>query len=158
VIWRGSDFTFLPTSHAFIPPKKMMDFVDEFGDEKKTPKAILMHLLHRWDDLSPRWKAVVLSAQAELNNQTWLDAKYVGPMRANIHNAFESLGVPVEADRYMNAVDMSRYKYQVDLGGGGGKCDIKGLPSLLFPGSLKLSSNPFPGTTWRGTLSKLAMP
>jgi hypothetical protein len=131
VIWRGSDFTFLPTSHAFIPPKLMMDFVDEFGDEKKTPKAILMRLFHRWDELSPRWKAVALSAQAELNNQTWLDAKYVGAMRDDIHNAFLSLGVPVEADRYMNAFDMSRYKYQFDLGGGGGKCDFNGSPSLL---------------------------
>jgi hypothetical protein len=59
VIWRGSDCTLLPTSHAFIPPppKQMMGFVDDIGYEKKTQKAILMHLFHRWDDLSPRWKA-----------------------------------------------------------------------------------------------------
>eukprot|EP00545_Synedropsis_sp_CCMP1620_P013215 CAMPEP_0119006540 /NCGR_PEP_ID=MMETSP1176-20130426/2346_1 /TAXON_ID=265551 /ORGANISM="Synedropsis recta cf, Strain CCMP1620" /LENGTH=1101 /DNA_ID=CAMNT_0006958457 /DNA_START=62 /DNA_END=3368 /DNA_ORIENTATION=- len=151
VIYRGSDFTFLPTYDelSFFNPATMANFPDQaqFGGRgiggeddglsRISPEAIVMKLFHHWNSLNPRWRAIALSAQAELlassdNSTEWLDAKFVGPMRRETHDKFESFGVQVAAEP-LDPMQMSRYKYQLDLGGGG-------------------------GTSWRGTVSKLRMP
>lgn len=158
VIWRGSDFTFLPTYKAYIPPKLMMDFSNEFEKETMTPEAIVMKLFHYWDELSPRWKAITLSAQAELNNDTWIDIKYAGPVRNDVHKKFISRGVHV-AGAHIDAFEMSKYRYQLDLGGGGGSyLLVYHIPVQHFA-VCSHACHFFPtGTSWRGTLSKLAMP
>lgn len=111
----------------------MEGFIERFAQDDHTPESLVMELFDHWKDLSPRWRAIALSAQAELYNETWIDAKFVGPMRDDSHENFRKHGVSVSASSHMDADIMSTYKYQLDLGGGG-------------------------GTSWRGTLSKLEMP
>lgn len=111
----------------------MEGFIETFAQGDNTPESLVMELFDHWKELSPRWRAIALSAQAELYNETWIDAKFVGPIRDTAHEKFREHGVTVAADEHMEADKMSHYKYQLDLGGGG-------------------------GTSWRGTLTKLEMP
>ena len=121
VIWRGSDFTFLPTTNSYISPKGMLELVEGFGEEDVAPEVVFEKLYRNWHNLLPRWKAVTISAQAELTNNTWIDVKYVGPLRKKVHDKYLSLGIPIATSRPMEALEMSWYKYQIDIGGGGGK-------------------------------------
>jgi hypothetical protein len=121
VIWRGSDFHFLPYFKAYISPKRMRDFLIGAEDGQLNSHSILMNLFHHWEELLPRWKAVILSAQAELNQQSWIDAKFVGSTREKLHTQYVSLGIPLSVDTPLTPSEMSQYKYQIDLGGAGGK-------------------------------------
>ena len=102
--------------------------------------------------LLPRWKGVALTAEAELlalpkddgNNETlpWANIKFstykdgkqqgISPtIGSSTYSAWESVGIAV--GEHMSLSDLAQYKYHIDLGGGG-------------------------GTTWSGTIDKLAMP
>lgn len=100
-------------------------------------------------NLLPRWKAAVLTAEAEVDaihhqqpgTLPWADMKfstYVNKghkMRArgaDEYKVWEDIGIDVTGG-YKSLEALARYKYQIDLGGGG-------------------------GTTWTGTIEKLAMP
>lgn len=79
----------------------------------------------------PRWRASLLSVRAEDDQTPWIDARFVGGENANIHSDLSNLGVQVSGYK-IDPYEMSNYKYQIDLGGGG-------------------------GTTWEGTLTKMLM-
>ena len=155
IVWRGSDFPFLPYMTQFRHMKGGARFFQQQLNDKKekeesssssSPQQALDHLLHHWDDLTPRWRSVALSLQARLettNNTTnsvaWLDSKFhenkalpfqVMEME---HRFNKMVGLEVSESRFMETSELGRYRYQLDLGGGG-------------------------GTSWRGTLTKLALP
>jgi len=135
VIWRGRDFTFLPLYKQFAPFQKfkksgaLSNTLNNVTTRERATKKLMDH----WDELSPRWRGVALTAQAEVDNKTWIDAKFTGSVGVEVHNKFLERGVQVSTSERMDPTEMSHYKYQIDLGGGG-------------------------GTTWRGTLTKLGMP
>jgi len=103
-------------------------------------------------NLLPRWKAAVLTAEAEVDyanqqdqNQPdalpWADMKFStyingghkkGARGADEYKDLEDIGLDVTG-RYKSHEALAHYRYQIDLGGGG-------------------------GTTWTGTIEKLAMP
>mmetsp|Transcript_26906 Transcript_26906/g.57694 ORF Transcript_26906/g.57694 Transcript_26906/m.57694 type:complete len:601 (-) Transcript_26906:68-1870(-) len=142
LIWRGTDFGYLPTlqsrpslvhpdSRKFVPPK---------GNKRV---AAITALNGKYDTLLPRWKGIALSADAELqvrgNELPWANMKFssyldkgksstVGSAK---YAAWESLGIAT--GKGMPLSDLAGYRYHIDLGGGG-------------------------GTTWGGTIEKLAMP
>ena len=89
-------------------------------------------LLKIWNTLTPRWKGVVLTLQAELQNDPWIDIKFTPSEEVSSCSIFRTHGIQVYTE-HMDYKQMSRYKYQFDIGGGG-------------------------GTSWRGTTSKLGMP
>jgi Glycosyl transferase family 90 len=131
IIWRGTDFPFLAHYKEF---KKFrgeefpIDLTNVTGKDDTT-----MELMEHWHDLSPRWRAVALSVLAATEFETWIDAKFTGSLGAlTQQHKFLERGVRVSTTEKMTPAEMSQYKYQLDLGGGG-------------------------GTTWRGTLSKLGM-
>ena len=132
VVWRGSDFPFLPQNDQFRNLHAPRITSEETSDSAMT------QIMLQWNELTPRWRAVALCAQARLQKMEtsephWIHAKFSGHGIGGIHKNLEDLGVTVTAEDRMSPEDMARYKYQLALGGGG-------------------------GTSWRGTLTKLGMP
>lgn len=142
IIWRGSDYPFLNCrqgggSRWSIKPM-------DIPGGPKTQVGFVKGLMHLWGQLNPRWKAVTLSLQAELDaknvNQnevkTWVDFKFTTRERPGESQRWEGFvknGANIVADGYIDAKGLSSFKYHADFGGGG-------------------------GTTWSGTHAKLALP
>lgn len=108
-----------------------------------TPRAAAIKtLVDKYESLLPRWQAAVLTAQAELETQgvdelPWANMKFSfstdksKTLGSTKYRDWESLDIAV--GQPMFNYNLARYKYHIDLGGGG-------------------------GTTWSGTVEKLAMP
>ena len=126
--------------------------------------AAVRAMREQYDDLLPRWKAVVLTGEAEVDAAAshaaaassyaspgdapllpplpWANMKFSSFVGEEGHKTnaegsdsyrdWESISFPATGE-YMRLPDLARYKYQIDLGGGG-------------------------GTTWTGTIQKLALP
>lgn len=128
--------------------------------------AAVKAMREQYDDLLPRWKAVVLTGEAEVDAAAshaaaasssasspgdapllppplpWANMKFSSFVGEEGHKTnaegsdsyrdWESISFPATGE-YMRLPDLARYKYQIDLGGGG-------------------------GTTWTGTIQKLALP
>lgn len=138
VIWRGSDFAFLFQYEKF----RFKDIADVIGDDVQnlTKQDVAVRIFQNWNEIGPRWRAIALTLQAEIeqknmNEPVWLDSKFAGGMPGLSQETldhFTKIGVHVKTAG-MSPDQMSKYRYQIDFGGGG-------------------------GTTWSGTLSKLSMP
>lgn len=115
--------------------------------------AAVKAMREQYDNLLPRWKAVVLTGEAEVDAAAsaasapdnvylpWANMKFSNFVEngqkthtegSDSYKDWESIGFPATGD-YMTLPDLARYKYHIDLAGGG-------------------------GTTWTGTIQKLAMP
>jgi hypothetical protein len=151
VVWRGTDFTYLGHMRKLRSPDYQVDIVDpghDRGDKSKALKAMRTV----YDQLVPRWKGVILTAEAEADalkddstessqSLPWANIKFSHFMsggkktytsRGKMYTDFQSAGIPVVGE-VMSLDTFSKYKYHIDCGGGG-------------------------GTTWTGTLEKLALP
>ncbi|KAI2499190.1 Glycosyl transferase family 90 [Fragilaria crotonensis] len=129
IMWRGTDFSFLSNYKQFQFKGARSIHLPSSTSKLENARILMEH----WNDLSPRWRAVAMSVLAEAENEPWIDAKFVGSFGIHVHQNLSAHGVEVRASETTTPTEMSIYKYQIDLGGGG-------------------------GTTWRGTLSKLGMP
>ncbi|KAL7530728.1 hypothetical protein ACHAXR_005507, partial [Thalassiosira sp. AJA248-18] len=151
VIWRGSDFGFLQTlqkgPHLIYPDSH--NFVRSADVKAKGNRRYdaVHDLLKSYDTLLPRWKGVALTAEAELEASKtgregtlpWVNIKLSSylfqgkspTVGADKYSEWESVGIATSEG--MSHTDLAKYKYHIDLGGGG-------------------------GTTWSGTIEKLAMP
>mmetsp|Transcript_7676 Transcript_7676/g.16633 ORF Transcript_7676/g.16633 Transcript_7676/m.16633 type:complete len:667 (+) Transcript_7676:142-2142(+) len=109
-----------------------------------TKAAAVESLKGQYIHLLPRWKAVVLTAEAEViakpNTLPWANMKfssYVQDGRKSSALGAEDYkdweGIGFATGDYKSHKNLAQYKYHIDLGGGG-------------------------GTTWDGTILKLAMP
>lgn len=163
LIWRGSDFCYLPT---LTRPRLNQPYAyRQRAGEEDARKAAVAALRDNYDGLPPRWKGVTLSGEAALEAaaQTggegallpWADAKFLRSARRDDGKHYlesdetrsalrgdggpqEDLVVPyggsgIATGQYIPPSELVRYKYHIDIGGGG-------------------------GTTWSGTVQKLAMP
>mmetsp|Transcript_993 Transcript_993/g.2090 ORF Transcript_993/g.2090 Transcript_993/m.2090 type:complete len:555 (-) Transcript_993:134-1798(-) len=143
VVWRGSDFGYLghieKTSRFPAQIGPLVEKIDPTDQE--TDKKILgtRAMRESYDHLRPRWKGIVLTAEAEREAEEksaalpWANIKFSGVSPTGSENAqFAEYGIPTVGERMPLHV-LANYKYQIDLGGGG-------------------------GTTWSGTVQKLAMP
>jgi len=159
VVWRGTDFGYMgnhinanlrrPTPKEDIDDKikgTPLDFMNP--QEKKA--AATAELLKIYDDLIPRWKGVVLTAKAEVEAQDdqeeqqddnnvlpWANIKFTTTAPVAKDDAKAEFA---KLDEYINSKGermslegLAQYKYHIDMGGGG-------------------------GTTWTGTMTKMAMP
>eukprot|EP00584_Thalassiosira_punctigera_P017648 CAMPEP_0172555542 /NCGR_PEP_ID=MMETSP1067-20121228/58472_1 /TAXON_ID=265564 ORGANISM="Thalassiosira punctigera, Strain Tpunct2005C2" /NCGR_SAMPLE_ID=MMETSP1067 /ASSEMBLY_ACC=CAM_ASM_000444 /LENGTH=594 /DNA_ID=CAMNT_0013344067 /DNA_START=115 /DNA_END=1896 /DNA_ORIENTATION=+ len=165
IIWRGSDFFFLNCIHLNVPVDWDRDIATRLARFGNHAHGIIQALLQLWETLTPRWKAAALTAMAKLdadereeaakkdngvdNERTqrqrptpWIDAKFT--VKSKVHavqvepkidryQPFREYGIPVSSEEKMSLSQLSKYKYHIDLAGGG-------------------------GTTWFGTIEKLAMP
>lgn len=145
IVWRGSDFPML-TGMGFQnwSPGRSQEGVHSVSASKDEMVEIL---LQHYNTLTPRWKAVALSLKANLDANkegrpvsAWIDAKFLKNPHTSTHDLsqeflkrFKEYSVLLATKRRMGEKETSQYKYQLDIAGGG-------------------------GTTWTGTLRKLAMP
>ncbi|KAL7509011.1 hypothetical protein ACHAXN_006045 [Cyclotella atomus] len=158
VIWRGTDFVFL---HTMFQSMRVPDFeadvkpkIASLQGEDVISKAAIRAVWELGDEvLLPRWRGVLLTSQAELeareltNKQPnfevlpWINIKFASSAinskkvpaseNPNFLN-LQSVGISAIGE-HISVQEQARYKYHIDLGGGG-------------------------GTTWTGTIEKLAMP
>lgn len=118
--------------------------IDEQIPATSTKAAVVESLKEQYMHYLPRWKAAVLTAEAEVNAEPdtlpWANMKFstfikdgskASPSGSEEYKDWEEIGIATGG--YMSPQTLSKYKYQIDLGGGG-------------------------GTTWTGTIQKLAMP
>ena len=112
-------------------------------------KAAVVHSLRgQYKNLLPRWQAVILTAEAEATAANegisgplpWANMKFsnfvdkgVKTQTTGAENYSDWEMADMATGEYMALRDLAKYKYQIDLAGGG-------------------------GTTWSGTIQKLAMP
>ncbi len=168
VIWRGTDFNYLHTMYPGMrSPEYRLDIAPRegevprggFANEYERRRWAIQKLWEMGDDLLlPRWRGVLLTSEAELEAAAamemngvvgggddailpWANIKFA---TANVNGTkapageseeylkLQELGISAIGE-YVSMVEQARYKYHIDLGGGG-------------------------GTTWTGTIEKLAMP
>jgi len=145
LVWRGTDFRFLQSqSNLSRPSDWNLDAVlaKSVTDKKE---ALTRKLRENFHKMTPRWKGVLFTAESEAeaartNTLAKVNIKFSHVAEGGRHAAigakefktWEDAGFPV-AGEYMNGLQLAKYKYQIDLGGGG-------------------------GTTWSGTVNKLGMP
>ena len=157
LVWRGTDFPFLSNQNDLVQPsfdKYVGNKVDNIvEDSHHQPNEIATAILREnYDQLVPRWKGVVLTAESEVealqtNELPKINIKFshvVGVAGGNgkkkkrlakgstEYQGWERIGFPAAGD-FMSLRELAKYKYHIDLGGGG-------------------------GTTWTGTFEKLALP
>jgi hypothetical protein len=152
LVWRGTDFPFLSNHNNLEQPSFdgcIKDKIVEInGDNPPPPNEVATAILRQnYHKLVPRWKGVVLTAESEIearqtNTIPKLNIKFShvagdgGRKRlakgSVEYQGWEQIGFPV-AGEIMSLRELARYKYHIDLGGGG-------------------------GTSWTGTFEKLAMP
>lgn len=136
LIWRGSDFPFLHCIHPNILlvrwSRDIAPRLERFGSHAR---GVIMSLLDIWDYLSPRWKAVTLTAMARVEAQEskttpWIDARFT--IKSKVHGKsvepkldrylpFSEYGISLTTDAKMTLAELSKYKFHTDIGGGGGK-------------------------------------
>lgn len=157
VVWRGTDFGYLkPILPNALRGVSIGEIESKFEpemeeDEKKSiALRVVTQLIVEENVLTPRWKGVALTAVAThdaekgiedgstLSTLPWVNMKFSSPSPGATHSVVEGYsklaeyGIRVMGEP-MSLQDLAQYKYHIDLGGGG-------------------------GTTWTGTVQKLAMP
>ena len=164
IIWRGTDFVFLHTLYPEMrvpsfaediePKARAVGGLDQFTSEYDKKRWVIQTLWRMGDTnaLLPRWRGVLLTSEAELEAEQrkdsglderlpWINIKFANindggvKIPATEHEEYRilsELGISVIGD-YVNMTEQAKYKYHIDLGGGG-------------------------GTTWTGTVEKLALP
>jgi hypothetical protein len=147
LVWRGTDFRFLQIQNDLSRPTDW-NFLDNILQTKSSTvhRGVLTRKLREnYHKMIPRWKGVLYTAESEAvasrtRTLAKINIKFSHVAEGGRHSAigskeyktFEDAGFPV-AGEYMNGLQLAKYKYQIDLGGGG-------------------------GTTWTGTVNKLGMP
>lgn len=161
VMWRGSDFAYLPSLTRPRPVKPYAYKVVE--GEQDTEASGIQALRNSYDKLLPRWKGVTITAESEQEAKQakgedtlpWANIKFSKQAKKKTANSTDKWylqGETVHQLRggsedglhpytdtefttggFTSLHELANYKYQIDLGGGG-------------------------GTTWTGTIQKLAMP
>ena len=140
VVWRGTDNHYL---RQFQPLLRMPDFDRDVGSNTT---SVTDNLTRVFKELIPRWKGVVLTAEAEREAENtsaipWANIKFtkavhkgkkVPPSELQYYQQFQEHGIPAVGES-MSLETLASYKYHIDLGGAG-------------------------GTTWSGTLEKLGLP
>jgi hypothetical protein len=126
LIWRGSDFGFLHTFYKYQEDyHQLRNVFSDYSLAARSDDIILEELMERYLYLTPRWKAVLLSLRDRLSNEKnntnlWIDALFSGTFNGEVHRMLNDRGLLVSHQNPMDAMAMSAYKYQIDLGGG--KC------------------------------------
>lgn len=163
VVWRGSDFGYLNHFELLAGTsfEAYLGGLDESLGETERREAATRAMRESYNELRPRWRGVVWTAEAEreaeANNAEaeddeggkealpWANIKFKSAsagmnysgraakyLTKDMYNHFVDAGIPAIGDG-MKSKELARFKYQIDLGGGG-------------------------GTTWTGTTQKLQMP
>jgi len=146
LIWRGTDFSaFVSDLNEYnLERGALQSFLVLEPDrlKKGTPEDARWLIDSHVHLFTPRWMGVQKTLEerdrlASINytESPWIDVRFSNGfpnMNNLVHEELLKKGVVIK-DKMMSSTEMSAYKYQIDLGGGG-------------------------GTSWEGTLTKLLMP
>eukprot|EP00581_Thalassiosira_minuscula_P029020 CAMPEP_0183759078 /NCGR_PEP_ID=MMETSP0739-20130205/6841_1 /TAXON_ID=385413 /ORGANISM="Thalassiosira miniscula, Strain CCMP1093" /LENGTH=755 /DNA_ID=CAMNT_0025996785 /DNA_START=97 /DNA_END=2364 /DNA_ORIENTATION=+ len=153
VLSRTSDRGYLTRMNKLRRPvfdEMIQPALEGITDEKEKRVAAVEAMMKVSDNLIPRWKAVAMTAQAELEAEEkgeelpWCNMKFAMTFFMSVdffkdsgeeddfYTKFVNHGIPAVGEK-MDLQMLAKYKYHMDIGGGG-------------------------GTTWSGTLEKLALP
>ena len=159
VVWRGADLPYLTQQHPTMrSPDFKADVEAKFDQSGHGLLQMLRSLRDVYNDLRPRWKAIVLTAEAEFdaNNANanpkrkqkvvpWANMKFSSRADPDLDSQsrwrhqdkaeyaeWTQVGIPAWGGPY-TVEQMAKFKYHLDLGGG-------------------------QGTSWSGTMQKLALP
>ncbi|KAL7481502.1 hypothetical protein ACHAW6_007202 [Cyclotella cf. meneghiniana] len=162
VVWRGTDFSYLGKMRKLRAPDYDADVHAEIVSDAEDgatsdPSPGIRAMKRVYGELVPRWKGVVLTAEAEWDARRavsgsdglssarqslpWADIKFshfihqgkkTPTDQGQTYRRFQENGIPAIGE-YIPLETLATYRYHIDLGGGG-------------------------GTTWSGTLEKLALP
>ena len=128
-VWRGSDYQFLTEAHPRHKPSAF-NFMEEIGScENKTAK--MEQLLHS-DDIGPRLRAVLISRL----RPNIIDAKFYNWGETSPERASLGIELGFDDDEHLEEPDIGRYRYHLDIGGGGGTTWSGVIPKLSMPGVL----------------------
>lgn len=133
LVWRGADHAFLPHVEEYSGANQQRGNFPMLKKvtEKTTREELAQDLISRYKTMTPRWRAVIKTIINDKEEKRWIDVRFAGEGSEKYHEVFNKHDVIVR-DGGMNTEELSKYRYQIDFGGGG-------------------------GTTWRGVLTKLAM-
>ena len=146
IIWRGTDFPYLNKQNSLRQPRYETYITGQVKSHPNPNEAVTALLRKDYHFLVPRWKGVIYTAESEIeashtNTLPKVNIKFTsiagGGKRipstiGGVYLGWKKVGFPV-AGEFLTLEELAKYKYHVDLGGGG-------------------------GTTWTGTLQKLFMP
>ncbi len=142
VLWRGTDFMFL---HTLFPDMRAPTYEEDIkpnepsftGGSDDIVRGAIKSLWDMGDDkLTPRWRGVLLTSEAELESRVtpqgplpWVNIKFAS---CNVGGrkvlAYENLEFQLLQEKFgiaaignsMNMLEHARYRYHIDIGGGGG--------------------------------------
>ncbi|KAL7431470.1 hypothetical protein ACHAXM_002669 [Skeletonema potamos] len=151
LIWRGTDFPFLEQQNNLRQPRYERYITRNVLSHPYPNEVVTAMLRQDYHMFVPRWKGVIYTAESEIearrsaaptrNSLPMVNIKFTsiagGGQRIpatidGVYKGWKQVNFPV-AGEFLTLEELSKYKYHIDLGGGG-------------------------GTTWSGTLQKLAMP
>ena len=128
-VWRGSDYPFLNEAFSSHKPdaKQFMEKLMHSQDRQAAMRAMVDS-----PDIGPRLRTVLLS---KLHPEL-IDARFY--TWANILDPVVEVGKELgfEATQSMSAKDFGKFKYHLDIGGGGGTTWSGVIPKLSMPGVL----------------------
>jgi hypothetical protein len=134
VVWRGTDRGFFSSGLGprLRRPNFEKDVVREMSDTSDNMTVALDGMRKVYDELVPRWKGVVWTAEAESEAMNksgslpWADMKFSSVMYMGGKNdtayyeQFKNYGISAVGNR-MSLEELAKYKYHIDIGGGGGE-------------------------------------
>ena len=148
VVWRGTDFGYLGMLGNYLDRPTYEKYIAGKINPRRVPLKETTRIMRaNYDNLVPRWQGVVLTAEAKIEAGgkrgmlPWANIKFSSyidkgektpTLGAYEYNQWMDNDFPV-AGQGMSQRELGTYRYHIDLGGGG-------------------------GTTWSGTIEKLAMP
>jgi hypothetical protein len=133
VVWRGSDYVFLSKNYEGFKGNSLeyLRYISESAN-----KTEAMETYAASPDVGPRLRAVLMS----MLHPDKFDARFFNWGGTSAPNADEraTLGklLGVDAEKHLGEVEFGRYKYHLDLGGGGGTTWSGVIPKLSMPGVL----------------------
>lgn len=128
-VWRGSDYPFLNEAFSSHKPdaKQFMEELMHSRDRQTSMRAMVDS-----PDIGPRLRTVLLSKM----HPELIDARFY--TWANKLDSIVEVGKELgfEASQSMSAKDFGKFKYHLDIGGGGGTTWSGVIPKLSMPGVL----------------------
>jgi len=151
LIWRGTDFPYLKSQNNLQQPRYETYVTQRIRSRPNPKEAATAALKKDYHKLVPRWKGVVYTAQSEIEAARInsplpkINIKFTsiagGGKRIptsidGVYRGWKDVGFPV-AGEFMTLQELAKYKYHIDLGGGGGTSwtatiQKLGMPGLLF--------------------------
>ena len=139
VVWRGTDFRYYIHSvrKELRQPNFEQDVKENLDPHLEKNVSAIQAMRKMYDSFIPRWKGVVWTAEAELEAQQlsdkagniipWANIKFADCIyeghktpasEVEYYQKFGSYGIPAYGD-FMSLEELAKYKYHIDLGGGG---------------------------------------